>query len=1142
VIGLASPVSGTVVNITTNLYVRDDASLSGNIIALLPNGTGLTITGYTSDGWLQITSPAPAGFVSSQYVNVPVVSVSSDNSVTVTVGDTAQVGFAVFPGCATNLGVVWSSSNSAVASVDASGLVTGQAVGSAVLTVRTSQGGFTATTNVTVQPRAVTGVSLNKTSSSLLVGATETLQATVSPANATNQAVSFASSDASVVTVNSSGLVTAIGAGQATVTVTTSDGGFTASCDYTVTSTPVAATGVVLDKATLSMGVGHTAQLTATVSPASATNKAVTYVSSNPVVATVDPATGKVTAIKVGSATITVTTSDGGFTASCQVTVTAAPPPAASTLSISGGMKVPSPLKPGTAVTVKGVVSSNYKLTSVTAAIKTASGTQKYGKTVNPNAKSFNLNAWDNVLLFSKLTTPGEYVYLVSAKDESGASKTLVDQKFTVGTTVPVTGVSVAPVGVPVMSGRQQQLTGTVSPSNATDKGVTWSSSNSGTASVSTTGLVKGVVTGTGKSADVTVTVKTVSGGYTASSKFRVYTVQDVQARLNTLTCKDGNGKALVVDGIFGTNSTNALKAFQKVNKKSENGTPDGATLTLLFSTTAVKCGASATPTPPTSPTTPSTIAVTGVSVSPQGTPVMSGRSQQLSASVLPSNASDKRVSWSSSSTGTASVSTTGLVKGVVTGTGKSASVTVTVKTVSGSKTATSTFKVYTVQDVQTKLNALTCKGSNGSKLTVDGQFGANSTAAMKSFQKAVGTATKDGTPDGDSLRALFASGAPKCGTVAVPVTSVFVTKLNIRLNLGDTDQLSATVLPTNATIQTVTWESTNKNVVTVDSKGKVTTTGPGTASVIVTTTNGAKTASATYTVVITRLVLTTPTVIPKVNGMQSIAVNTKVNITDHVWSNSQLITVTVGFKSGGIWVNGNSRTIPYPGKDLVVQNLVDFSKLPSGTFAFSIQATDANGKSGTWDQIFEVQAKSTTIVIANGYQYLLSVPGLTVPSSKPNDQYRQGTYTKFKGSNGNVGCSATSMAIALSAISEQFVSPADQNKIPWNSLNMSLSSWVPGKVNQIADKNEALLKVYKNLAKGRPSVVRLGFDEKQSAHYVTIIGVKYGANPANLSESDFWIVDPTDGAQRWLRDVGAKDTKYNRIQTYKGTYQIITY
>ena len=90
-----------------------------------------------------------------------------------------------------------------------------------------------------------------------------------------------------------------------------------------IDSGSTAVTGVTLNKTTLSLEAGKTETLTATVAPEGATNKEVTWVSSDETVASVDT-TGKVTAIKAGTTTITVTTTDGEKTATCNVTVTSA--------------------------------------------------------------------------------------------------------------------------------------------------------------------------------------------------------------------------------------------------------------------------------------------------------------------------------------------------------------------------------------------------------------------------------------------------------------------------------------------------------------------------------------------------------------------------------------------------------------------------------------------------------------------------------------------------------------------------------------------------------------------------------------------------------------------------------------------------
>ena len=169
----------------------------------------------------------------------------------------------------------------------------------------------------------VKGVTLNKIVLKLYTGGSETLKATITPANATNKYVTWTSSKPTVATVDANGKVTAKSIGMADITVTTKDGGYTATCRVGVVRRPggnVSVTGVTLNKTTLKLTKGTSETLTATIAPTNATNKKVTWASSNAAVATVD-ASGKVTGVAKGTATITVTTEDGGHTATCAVEV-----------------------------------------------------------------------------------------------------------------------------------------------------------------------------------------------------------------------------------------------------------------------------------------------------------------------------------------------------------------------------------------------------------------------------------------------------------------------------------------------------------------------------------------------------------------------------------------------------------------------------------------------------------------------------------------------------------------------------------------------------------------------------------------------------------------------------------------------------
>ena len=184
-----------------------------------------------------ITLAAPSvtgGWKDASTVSVTGVTLNKTMLVLYT-GDSETLKATVAPANATFKYVTWTSSNPAVATVDANGKVTAKSLGMADITVTTKDGGYTATCRVGVQRRpagdvSVTGVTLNKTTLTLSKGASETLTATVAPTNATNKKVTWTSSDPAVATVDASGKVTGVANGTATITVTTEDGGYTATC------------------------------------------------------------------------------------------------------------------------------------------------------------------------------------------------------------------------------------------------------------------------------------------------------------------------------------------------------------------------------------------------------------------------------------------------------------------------------------------------------------------------------------------------------------------------------------------------------------------------------------------------------------------------------------------------------------------------------------------------------------------------------------------------------------------------------------------------------------------------------------------------------------------------------------------------
>ena len=151
-------------------------------------------------------------------------------STTLAVGDTETLIATVLPENATDKSVTWSSNNESVATV-VNGRITAVGLGNATITVTTNDGGLTATCVVTVNSVHITSITLNKTSTTLAVGDTDTLIATISPENATDKSVTWSSNNESVAIVNENGTITAVGVGNATITVRTNDGGLTATCE-----------------------------------------------------------------------------------------------------------------------------------------------------------------------------------------------------------------------------------------------------------------------------------------------------------------------------------------------------------------------------------------------------------------------------------------------------------------------------------------------------------------------------------------------------------------------------------------------------------------------------------------------------------------------------------------------------------------------------------------------------------------------------------------------------------------------------------------------------------------------------------------------------------------------------------------------
>ena len=484
--------------------------------------TGMITAKKEGSAVITVTAQDGSGKTATCQVNVTDIKVSgitlSASTLAMQTEDVKQLSVTnITPANATNKALKWESKNTWVATVDDSGNVTAKNPGEATITVTAADnGGAQATCKVTVTERTapvikVTQIQLSQTRASLNEGKELQLTATVLPANATNQSLTWSSSVEGVATVDSTGKVTAIKAGTTVITATAKDdSGISASCTVQVTVPTVKVTGITLNKTTASVVKGKTVALTATVTPTNATNKNVTWKSSNPKIAKVDEKSGVVTAVAAGTATITATAADdSGVKATCKITVTN---PVVKVTKVT--------LNKTTASVVKG------KTLTLKATVTPTNATNKNVTWKSSNTKIATVDGNGKVTAVAA----GTATITCTAKADKSKSATC---KITVtNPAVKVTKLRMNKTSVDLLKGKTVQLKVTVTPSNATNKAVTWTSSNKRIATVTSNGLVKAVRTGT-----ITITAKAKDGsGKKVTCKINVYadSVESYVARIYT--------------------------------------------------------------------------------------------------------------------------------------------------------------------------------------------------------------------------------------------------------------------------------------------------------------------------------------------------------------------------------------------------------------------------------------------------------------------------------------------------------------------------------------------------------------------------------------------------------------------------------
>lgn len=420
----------------------------------------------------------------------------NEKYISLAVGYTHSLTYTTSPKNATEINVSFSSSDSSVATVDSKGVITGVKEGSAIITAVSSNGLVKDTTYVTVYKKGAStisngesiktdnypkSISLKETSLDLSIGSTGQLQAEVSPDNST-KSISWSSSNSSVATVDSNGLVKAIGVGEATIVAKTINN-LTATCKVTVGNYSLNVKSILITTNYAVLPVNSTKQLFVAFTPSNASNKSISWSSSNSSVATVD-ASGNVKAISPGSAIITAKSKDGGYTDTTTIEV----------------------------VNYDNIVEEK------TIAFALSNYSIGVNQTITLNPIITPSNATFKSVLFSSSNNS------VATVDENGVIKgikegtaiiTVITKRnnLKASTTVKVsliaaTGVSLNKTNVSLKVNETFTLVPEVIPSNASYKTVKYVSDNPGVASVDQNGIITAKSRGT-----ATISVTPTSGG-----------------------------------------------------------------------------------------------------------------------------------------------------------------------------------------------------------------------------------------------------------------------------------------------------------------------------------------------------------------------------------------------------------------------------------------------------------------------------------------------------------------------------------------------------------------------------------------------------------------------------------------------------
>lgn len=723
------------------------------------------------------------------------------NQANLKVGETIQLEATVLPTTTTDKSVIWFSSDDSIASVDANGLVTANKEGTAEIIAKA--GSKEASVSITVISTLAEAITLNRTTATLNVSGTIQLRASVSPETTTDKTVTWISSNEAIATVNSEGMVTAHGLGECDITATTADGSNkTASCHITVGATPAESISVE-PKGPFTLRIGETIQFSATVLPQDATDKSVSWKSQTGGV-TID-ANGLATAVAPVENNWISATNSAGQQDLVYITVL---PTLISSIDV-----VPQELSLKVNQTIK-----------VQAVVNPVDATDKSLKWSSSNTAVATVDGNGNIIAVAM----GETDITVTANDGSGVSATC---KVTVVPT-PVESVSVTANGSTTLKPEQTlQLNASVLPEDTIDKTVVWTSSDVTVATVTNSGLVTAVSVGNAsikatagdKSACVEITVEPIR----AESLILFHTDIDLKVGEEytlspVITPENTTDKTLVWwsddESIASVDSSGTVHANAIGNTVVRVSTTDGTEL-------KAEARIYVHPTP-----------ISEVIIDYDGpTTLKVGETAKLSANVLPENATDKNIKWLVMSLAILNISEDGLVTAVGVGTSWAGAFA---DNESGYPYDTVEFTVVEtpVERIDFEQEYISIRIGEQARINpvVYPETATNKSLTWESKDSNIAVIDNNGivtgiAPGQVDIDALAADGSGVFNTIRVIVSEISVESITISANGsttlkdGETLQLTATVLPENATDKSVRWISNADFRATVDENGLVT-------------------------------------------------------------------------------------------------------------------------------------------------------------------------------------------------------------------------------------------------------------------------------------------------------------------------------